>query len=161
MLKTIFFGFICVLCIISIILDVGMFISWSKAKEKAFVANWLSFLITVFLFAVNLIPGEIDRISIALDILMLLVLPCEFTCLSPEGIRTMIFRNKGLNPVENLSYEYKKGRFFENLCIYQNNVKSGSKDLPMRFNIGIKRPKTVKMLADWYGKHGYENPLIK
>ena len=110
MLSTIFFVIICILCVIGVITDIGLFISWSKAKEKVFVANWISFLATIFLCAVNLLPGEIDRISIALVIMMILVIPCQFTCLSPEGIRTD-FKKGGLIPVENLSYEYTKTKF--------------------------------------------------
>ncbi|MBP3267425.1 MAG: hypothetical protein J6M07_03770, partial [Ruminococcus sp.] len=83
MLSTIFFVIICIICIIAVVVDIGLFISWSKAKEKVFVANWISFLTTIFLCAVNLLPGEIDRISIALVIMMILVIPCQFTCLSP------------------------------------------------------------------------------
>ncbi len=156
MLSTIFFVIICILCVIGVITDIGLFISWSKAKEKVFVANWISFLTTIFLCAVNLLPGEIDRISIALVIMMILVIPCQFTCLSPEGIRTD-FKKGGLIPVENLSYEYTKTKFgIDILSLYDEG-----KSRPSTYNIGIKKPKTVKMLADWYGKHGYENPLIK
>lgn len=154
--NTIFFVLICIACIASIILDIGLFISWSKAKEKAFVANWLSMLAIALLCVVNLLPGERDLNSTALAVLMILVIPCEMTCLSPEGVRTAIFRNGGLEPVENLSYEYKKGRLgMEQLYIYKGSPLFGI------FNFGIKKPKTVKMLADWYGKHGYENPLTK
>ena len=156
MLSTIFFVIICILCVIGVITDIGLFISWSKAKEKVFVANWISFLTTIFLCAVNLLPGEIDRISIALVIMMILVIPCQFTCLSPEGIRTD-FKKGGLIPVENLSYEYTKTKFgIDILSLYDEG-----KSRPSTYNIGIKKPKTVKMLADWYSKHGYENPLIK
>ena len=156
MLSTIFFVIICILCVIGVITDIGLFISWSKAKEKVFVANWISFLATIFLCAVNLLPGEIDRISIALVIMMILVIPCQFTCLSPEGIRTD-FKKGGLIPVENLSYEYTKTKFgIDILSLYDEG-----KSRPSTYNIGIKKPKTVKMLADWYSKHGYENPLIK
>ena len=156
MLSTIFFVIICILCVIGVITDIGLFISWSKAKEKVFVANWISFLTTIFLCAVNLLPGEIDRISIALVIMMILVIPCQFTCLSPEGRRTD-FKKGGLIPVENLSYEYTKTKFgIDILSLYDEG-----KSRPSTYNIGIKKPKTVKMLADWYGKHGYENPLIK
>ncbi len=156
MLSTIFFVIICILCVIGVITDIGLFISWSKAKEKVFVANWISFLTTIFLCAVNLLPGEIDRISIALVIMMILVIPCQFTCLSPEGIRTD-FKKGGLIPVENLSYEYTKTKFgIDILSLYDEG-----KSRPSTYNIGIKKPKTVKMLADWYGKHNYENPLTK
>ncbi len=156
MLSTIFFVIICILCVIGVITDIGLFISWSKAKEKVFVANWISFLTTIFPCAVNLLPGEIDRISIALVIMMILVIPCQFTCLSPEGIRTA-FKKGGLIPVENLSYEYTKTKFgIDILSLYDEG-----KSRPSTYNIGIKKPKTVKMLADWYGKHNYENPLTK
>lgn len=44
----------------------------------------------------------------------------------------------------------------EKLDLFLNDKK-----LAQSFNLGIKKMKTVKMLADWYGKHGYENPLTK
>ena len=59
--------------------------------------------------------------------------------------------------MQNLSYEYSKGLFgMEKLDLFLNDKK-----LAQSFNLGIKKMKTVKMLADWYGKHGYENPLTK
>ena len=156
MISNIFFGIVCILCVMSVVIDIGLFISWSKAKEKVFVSNWLSFLTTIILCVTNLLPGEADRNSIALVIMMILIIPCEFTCLSPEGMRTMIFMNGGIEPVQNLSYEYRKNSLgLEQLYIYKGQSSRGI------FNVGIKKPKTVKMLADWYGKHGYENPLTK
>ncbi len=56
MLSTIFFVIICIICIIAVVVGIGLFISWSKTKEKVFVANWISFLTTIFLCAVNLLP---------------------------------------------------------------------------------------------------------
>ena len=59
--------------------------------------------------------------------------------------------------MKNLSYEYGKGLFgIEKLDLFINDKKFAK-----GFNLGIKKMKTVKMLADWYGKHGYENPLTK
>lgn len=156
MISNIFFGIVCILCVMSVVIDIGLFISWSKVKEKVFVSNWMSFLTTIILCVTNLLPGEADRNSIALVIMMILIIPCEFTCLSPEGVRTAIFRNGGIEPVQNLSYEYRKNSLgLEQLYIYKGQSSRGT------FNVGIKKPKTVKMLADWYGKHGYENPLTK
>jgi len=145
-----------ILCIIMAILDISEFISWSKAKEKVFVGNWINIALPVVLaLALQIRPSIITVLFLVLVILTVPI--CGFECLSPEGLRYPLFMNKGISPVENHSYEYKKGLFgIESLYIYNN--KNNRK---LSYNFGIKNIKTVKMLADWYGKHGYENPLTK
>ena len=155
--EKIFFVIICILIVGTIVIDIALFISWSKAKEKVFVSNWMSFISSVILGLCICLPNYDSPISIAYFICLILLIPCEVTCLSPEGIRTMIFRKGGIEPVENYSYEYTKSKLgIETLHLYAKG-----KNRPSPYNIGIKKPKTVKMLADWYGKHGYENPLTK
>ncbi|MBP5581535.1 MAG: hypothetical protein J6X85_07100 [Ruminococcus sp.] len=145
-----------ILCIIAIILNITEFISWSKAKEKVFVGNWINIALPVILaLALQIRPSLITVLFLVMVILTIPI--CGFDCLSPEGIRYPIFMNKGISPVANHSYEYKKGLFgIEHLYIYNNRTNK-----KLSYNIGIKKMKTVKMLADWYGKHGYENPLTK
>jgi len=145
-----------ILCIIAIILNITEFISWSKAKEKVFVGNWINIALPVILaLALQIRPSLITVLFLVMVILTIPI--CGFDCLSPEGIRYPIFMNKGISPVDNHSYEYKKGLFgIEHLYIYNNRTYK-----KLSYNIGIKKMKTVKMLADWYGKHGYENPLTK
>lgn len=145
-----------ILCIAAVILDISEFISWSKAKEKVFVGNWINIAVTMILaLALQIRPSIITILFLAMVVLLIPIY--GFECLSPQGLRYPIFMNKGISPVEIHSYEYKKGLFgIEHLYIYNN--RSGRK---LSYNLGIKNMKAVKMLADWYGKHGYENPLTR
>lgn len=141
-----------ILCLITIVFDIASFRSWAKAKEKNFIGNWADIIFRVLL-AVMFLLRPFSVITVLFLVTLALTTPLAFTCLSPEGMRNAF----GLNPVSNLSYEYKKNNIsIETLYIYaQNKPKAAA------YNLGIKKPKTVKMLADWYGKHGYENPLTK
>ena len=151
-----------IICIPVLLYDICLILSWSKAKEKAFIANLSSIIVTAFCAAVIIIidlieKKGIDLFTIVFIILEILLLPFDITCLSPEGIRTPIFVNNGISPVQNWSYEYTGGTLTkEKLDLFRNNQK-----FKRGFHLGIKKPKTVKILADWYGKHGYENPLTK
>ena len=154
--EKIFFVIVCLFLVFIIIEDIFLIRTWSKAKEKVFVSNWLSFLCPVLSVLYLWLSSRNIYIPIAFLICFILIIPCQFTCLSPEGIRTD-FKKGDLDPIENYSYEYRKNAIgLEQLYIYKKGFKR-----PTTYNIGIKNPKTVKMLADWYGKHGYENPLIK
>ena len=154
--EKIFFVIVCLLLVFIIIEDILIIRSWSKIKEKVFVSNWLSFLCPVLMVLGVWASGRNSYISIAFLICLIFSIPSYITCLSPQGIRTA-FKKDDLDPVENFSYEYKKNSIgLEQLYIYKKGFKR-----PTTYNIGIKKTKTVKMLADWYGKHDYENPLIK
>ena len=155
-MSTFFTVVLIILCTVALVYDICCFISWSRAKEKSFISNILSLAVIVIIAVCGLFIKNTVH-SVLLVSLAVLLIPFDITCLSPEGIRTAIFVNKGISPVQNLSYEYGKGMFgMEKLDLFLNDKK-----LAQGFNLGIKRPKTVKMLADWYGKHGYENPLTK
>ena len=143
-----------ILCAAALVYDICCFISWSRAKEKSFISNILALAGIIVLAVCGLFLKNTAH-SVLMILLAVLLIPCDITCLSPEGIRTAIFANKGISPVKNLSYEYGKGLFgMEKLDLFINDKKFAK-----GFNLGIKKMKTVKMLADWYGKHGYENPL--
>ena len=147
---------ISIFCVFALVYDICSFISWSRAKEKALISNFWSLAIIILIGVCGAFINNTVN-SILLIILAILIIPSAITCISPEGIRTALFINNGISPVQNLSYEYSKGLFgIEKLNLFLNNKK-----LVNGFNLGIKKPKTVKMLADWYGKHGYENPLTK
>ena len=147
---------IAILCAAELVFDISLFLSWSKAKEKAFIANWTNF-IYILLAIVVFLPNSKIILGWLFLLFAVLSVPPLFTCLSPEGVRLPIFIKGGIDPVENYSYEYKQNSLGKDtLYLYNKNGKSG---LP--YNIGIKKTKTVKMLAEWYGKHDYENPLIK
>ena len=155
-MSTFFTIILIILCAVVLVYDICCFISWSRAKEKAFISNIWSLAVILIIAACGLLLKNSLR-SVLLTSLAVLLIPLNITCLSPEGIRTAIFANKGISPVQNLSYEYGKGLFgMEKLDLFINNKK-----FAQGFNLGIKNKKTVKMLADWYGKHGYENPLTK
>ena len=144
-----------ILCLLTFFLVIGLIISWSKAKEKVFVTNWANYIsvvfpILIFLFNKGSLYGWL------LLIIGILMIPYQLTCLSPEGVRLPIFIKGGIDPVENYSYEYTKNGFGHEVLLLCN--KNGKSGLP--YNIGIKKPKTVKMLADWYGKHDYKNPML-
>ena len=139
-----------------LIFDICLLISWLRAKEKAFITNWTGFIYVLLGFSIFTTSHERLYGWLFLVMVVLMILS-QFTCISPEGVRLPIFIKGGIDPVDNYSYEYSKNDFgHEVLLLYNKNGKSG---LP--YNIGIKKPKTVKMLADWYGKHNYENPLTK
>ncbi|MBR5683352.1 MAG: hypothetical protein IKW96_08790 [Ruminococcus sp.] len=155
-MSTFFTVVLIILCAAALVYDICCFISWSRAKEKTFISNILA-LAGILVLAVGGLFVKNTIHSVLLISLVVLLIPFDITCLSPEGIRTAIFADKGILPVQNLSYEYSKGMFgVEKLDLFINDKK-----FARGFNLGIKKPKTVKMLADWYGKHGYENPLTK
>ncbi len=155
-MSTFFTVVLIILCAVVLVYDICCFISWSRAKEKSFISNIWSFAVILIIAACGLLLKN-SLHSVLLTSIAVLLIPLNITCLSPEGIRTAIFSNKGISPVQNLSYEYGKGLFgMEKLDLFLNDKK-----LAQSFNLGIKKMKTVKMLADWYGKHGYENPLTK
>ena len=153
-MSTFFTVVLIILCAAALVYDICCFISWSRAKEKSFISNILALAGIIVLAVCGLFLKNTAH-SVLMILLAVLLIPCDITCLSPEGIRTAIFANKGISPVKNLSYEYGKGLFgMEKLDLFINDKKFAK-----GFNLGIKKMKTVKMLADWYGKHGYENPL--
>ena len=155
-MSTFFTVVLIILCAAALVYDICCFISWSRAKEKSFISNILA-LAGILVLAVCGLFLKNTAHSVLMVLLAVLLIPCDITCLSPEGIRTAIFANKGISPVKDLSYEYGKGLFgMEKLDLFINDKKFAK-----GFNLGIKKMKTVKMLADWYGKHGYENPLTK
>ncbi|WP_295077269.1 hypothetical protein [Ruminococcus sp.] len=155
-MSTFFTVVLIILCAAALVYDICCFISWSRAKEKSFISNILALAGIIVLAVCGLFLKNTAH-SVLMILLAVLLIPCDITCLSPEGIRTAIFANKGISPVKNLSYEYGKGLFgMEKLDLFINDKKFAK-----GFNLGIKKMKTVKMLADWYGKHGYENPLTK
>ena len=153
--QIIFSVIIAIFCLLALIFDIVTFISWSKAKEKAIVTNWVNFFYLIC--PIILFANTDSLLGWLLLICGILTIPVQFTCLSPEGIRLPLFIKGGIDPVENYSYEYKQNSLGKDtLYLYNKNKTSG-----LSYNIGIKKPKTVKILADWYGKHNYENPLTK
>ena len=133
-------------------------------KNTCFIGNIFFVLIYAVLLLLFIIYGIFNGFEL-FDILFIAFIvtgvPMSFTPLTEKGIiKTQPFGYTYISR-EKCSYEYVQGKFLETLYIYQNGLESGGKEIPMKYHIGIKKPKTVKMLADWYGKHNYENPLTK
>ena len=83
-------------CAVFLVLDISIFISWAKAKEKAFISNWSSLLTTLLLGVGVALPNKDRAFGILYIICLVLIIPFEMICLSPEGIRRSIFKNQGI-----------------------------------------------------------------
>ena len=76
----------------------------------------------------------------------------ETEILTPKGIcRNFPLKDKYV-PLSDLSYEFKDNYLAMYFSTKKNNM--------VKYHIGIKNIKTVKMLADWYPKHDMTNPLL-
>lgn len=156
MFENIIFILLCIIDAAMFVFDISILISVFKAKKKTVVTSLLN-LSTVFgeiaVEAVFLLTLGRTKCIIMLGVFILLFIFQYFTFISPEGIRTSIFlKNGGIISKDGISYEYSEKK----LNLYINGSKK-----PLIFDIGTTRTKTVKMLADNYPKHGYENPLLK
>lgn len=140
--------------------DINLLRGITKVKEKVFVINLPILLLYIIALAADIALLVFNKgFRVPLIILLgtlLLSIPGLMVPISPQGIINAAPLGCKLMPRENYSYEFAKGKIYECLKIYGKN-----KETPAVFHIGIKNMKTVKMLADWYGKHGYENPLTK
>ena len=152
-----------VLLAAQIIIDISWLVSISRAKERAVIGTlshlWLDIILLGIQIA-DLIISDNKLIWILLILYLVLAIPGRFiNVLSPEGVRTfIIFNNKdGIIPVDDYSYQYvQSGSGKEKLELHRK--KSGRVEA---YTLGIKNIKVIQMLADYYGKYGYENPLLK
>ncbi len=131
-----------------------------RHKDKAVVMN-LPVLLLYFIAADTGIALAIFNESfrvpwILMTVIMLLCIVCLAVPITNEGIVSASPLKSVVIPREEYSYEFSKDKMGECVKLYRNNAEK-----PAVFHLGIKNMKTVKMLADWYGKHGYENPLTK
>lgn len=154
--------FITLLMILIILLYISWAVTIIRTKEKRVIISVEPFLYyplaLVLVFTLSFISSDMQLIFRLLLAEMILIIPSQFiTVISPKGILTMFFMNGGYVGVDNLSYEYKTGSFKKEYLYIYNKYKSR----PSKFIFGIKNMKTIKMLADYYSKHGYENPLLK
>lgn len=146
--------------LLSLMTDINLLRGIAKVKEKVFVVNLpilLLYIIAIAADIVLLIFNKGFRVpwAILLGTLILSIIGL-FVPISPQGIISAAPLGCKLMPSGGYSYEFAKGKIGECLKIYGKG-----KEKPAVFHLGIKNMKTVKMLADWYGKHGYENPLTK
>ena len=140
--------------------DINLLRGIVKVKEKTFVMNLPTLLLYVIAIAADIALLVFNRgFRVPWAILlgaMILSIFGLFVPLSPQGVISAGPLGCKLLPREEYSYEFAKDKLGECLKLYRKGA-----DKPAVFHLGIKKMKTVKMLADWYGKHGYENPLTK
>ena len=144
----------------SLLTAVNLIRGMLRYKEKAIVINLhllLSYIVTILAFCSLIIFGNDFQLPwILMTVFFVLSLFCCLIPITPHGIVQAFPLGMKLVPNQEYSYEYAKDKLCECVKLYRNGV-----DKPAVFHIGIHRPATVKMLADWYSKHGYENPLTK
>ena len=151
---------LCLLCAVTLFTLVKWLISYKTEKEKALIGSRESVIagitapaVFILLFIVELITGHTVWIYLITAVCEILYLPAAaFNILTPKGIcRNFSLKSKYV-PTSDLSYEFTD----DYLAMYFNNRK---KNNMVKYHIGIKNVNTVKMLADWYPKHNYTNPL--
>ena len=134
----------------------GMF----KFKDKVIVMNLPALLLYIIAIAVGIalvIFNKGFRVPwILMEVILLLSIFSLCVPITPQGVVNEGPFGCKLLPREEYSYEFGKDKMGECMKLYRKGVEK-----PAVFHLGIKNMKTVKMLADWYGKHGYENPLTK
>lgn len=152
------FDKICLVIIIalaafSLYLMISFLIALVREKEKAVVGSLESLISILVCYVVFGLIFCIDKSPIFgfAALAELFTFPCTvFVILTPKGICRLSSIKPKYKPVSDLSYEFRNNH----LEIY-----SSSKSSCSRYQLGIKSTKTVKMLADWYPKHNYTNPL--
>ena len=146
-------GIVIVTGIFSLYLAVSFIVSLIREKEKAVVGSLeslISITVCVVLFSVMFFFSR-NPVYGAVAVAELFAFPCTvFAVLTPKGISLPLHITGKYKPVSELSYQFNANR----LEMYFAGKKACTK-----YHIGIKNIKTVKMLADYYPKHGYTNPL--
>ncbi|HNZ99375.1 hypothetical protein [Ruminococcus sp.] len=131
-----------------------------KFKDKVIVMNLPALLLYIIAIAVGIalvIFNKGFRVPwILMEVILLLSIFSLCVPITPQGVVNEGPFGCKLLPREDYSYEFGKDKMGECMKLYRKGVEK-----PAVFHLGIKNMKTVKMLADWYGKHGYENPLTK
>ncbi len=141
----------------SAVCTVSWLIALRSDKENAFVFSLSNLVINgvlIIMFILFAATGDSYRLFyllISISEIISIPMMCG-AILTTKGICTVLFIKKRYIPLSELSYQYA-GRDLE---IYQKG-----KSRPAKYQLCIKDTKTIKMLADWYPKHDYENPLIK
>ncbi|HRR77680.1 MAG TPA: hypothetical protein P5191_12860 [Ruminococcus sp.] len=107
-------------------------------------------LIGVFTFSFVRADNGFKPFWLMMLICMVVSIPTSTgSVITEKGLGTFSFCFKMFIPAESVKYQYK-GKLLE---LYPNNQKR-----TYRFN--INNIKTVKLLADWYPKYEFINPLI-
>ncbi|MDD7515363.1 hypothetical protein [Ruminococcus flavefaciens] len=131
-----------------------------KFKEKAVVMNLAALLLYLIAIVAGCALAAFNsgfRVPwILMTVILLLSIVCLAVPVTPQGIVSAGPLGCKLLPREEYSYEYANDKMGECLLIFRQGAEK-----PAKFHLGIKNTSAVKILADWYGKHGYENPLTK
>ena len=149
------------MCLITLFMFTKWLIAYFTEKEKAVVGSReslnLCIIVTsifVLLFVMELFIGNKSWVYAAAAFAELLSLPSGvFSIFTPKGICKLFSLKKTYVPTSDLSYEFKE----DHLVVYFTKKQ---KNNMVRYHIGIKNMNTVKILADWYPKHDYKNPLL-
>ncbi len=144
------------ICIATLYTALRGLITFLTEKEKAVISSKsaiLNDLAFVFCFAVLFIIDIKGNFMFGIVALCdLIAMPVSSTTiLTPKGICKKTCLKQTYIPVSDLSYEFKD----EKLDMHLTN-----KEKPETYQYGIKNTNTVKMLADWYPKYEYKNPIL-
>ena len=146
--------------IFALLTSINLIRGMLKYKERAIIINlplFLSYMVTALGFCALLILNESFRIPwLLMMIFWLFSVFCLCVPITPQGVMYVFPFGYKLVSNEEYSYEYSETKFGECVKLYRKGIEK-----PAVFHIGIHKSTTVKMLADWYGKHGFENPLTK
>ena len=149
-------GVLFALCAVSLFITVRWLIYVLKEKEKAFIGSFqtlISSIIFVAVFSLMFFLEDNTRWVYGLTALFELIAlpPSCFNILTPKGICKGLSLKSKYFPVSELSYEYSG----KNVEMYFKD-----KPKPTVYSLLTQNTNTVKMLADWYSKHDYKNPII-
>lgn len=146
--------------IFSLLTVINLIRGMMKYKDKAIIINlplFISYTVTILGFCALLIFNESFRIPwLLMTIFWVLSVFCLCVPITPQGVMYAFPFGYKLVSNEEYSYEYANTKLGECVKLYRKGIEK-----PAVFHIGIHKPSTVKMLADWYGKHDLENPLTK
>ena len=159
-IDTLFYAVIIVLCVVSVYILIRWLIAFFTEKDKAIVGSreplisgGICIVIFSVIFLIDTLTGHPEPIYGIAALVELVTLPAAtLSILTPKGIcRNFPLKDKYV-PLSDLSYEFKDNYLAMYFSTKKNNM--------VKYHIGIKNIKTVKMLADWYPKHDMTNPLL-
>lgn len=160
-IDVLFYIALCALCAVSLFTMVRWFIDYKTEKEKALVgsreslaASIIAAAVLILLFFLDLVTGSTQWLYLIAGVCELAYIPAAtFTILTPNGICRSFSLKKAYVPTSDLSYEFGD-RFLA--MFFTKKAKNNM----VKYHIGINKKETVKMLADWYPKHDYKNPIL-
>jgi len=131
-------------------------ITFLTEKEKAVIAskaaliNDLAFVFCfIVLFIIDIKGNFMFGVVAACDLIAMPV--TSTTLLTPKGICNKNCLKQTYVPVADVSYQYKDEKL---------ELHYPKKNKTENYQYGIKKTGTVTMLADWYPKYEYTNPIV-